>query len=497
MPRACNNRLLRAQRRNDYQKMPDRYLEFAQSAFGRRLATKVGLPVPPRLRRDASPWSQTGLEGRRLLLGGAEGSALGAELVAAVAGTAAELSVAVESPGLPAIKRAARSCKITLHNPPAADGRDLDGLLFDATGLREPSELIQLHAFFHPRLRRLPPGARIVVLGAAVDPELDPTAQVCAMALDGFVRSLAKEVGRSGATANLLRVGAGAAAWLAGPLRFLLSDHGSYVDGQTRTPSAECVGEATNRVCRRARRPTRPGHRRGARYRAGDCRRAGARGCGSHRHRSPRGRSRAGCRNGRIRWARSGARHHRPAAPAVLAREVRRLGGVDILVHNAGITRDKLLRNMRRELWQQVMAVNLEALPRLTLPLLDAGSGQGGLRQGGRVICISSIGGIAGNAGQTNYGASKAGVIGFVRALAPRMADLGGTINVVAPGFIETAMTDAMPALQREAGRRMTSLLQAGVPEDVAEAVAFLAMPAAGAINGQTLRVCGQHMVGA
>ncbi|WP_241563094.1 SDR family oxidoreductase, partial [Streptomyces sp. E1N211] len=110
----------------------------------------------------------------------------------------------------------------------------------------------------------------------------------------------------------------------------------------------------------------------------------------------------------------------------------------------------------------------------------------------------ASIAGIAGNAGQTNYGASKAGVTGFVRALAPRaLAGHGVTVNAVAPGFIETKMTAAVPLFIREAGRRMNSLAQGGLPVDVAETAAWFAHPGSGAVNGQVVRVCGQSLLGA
>jgi 3-oxoacyl-[acyl-carrier protein] reductase len=109
---------------------------------------------------------------------------------------------------------------------------------------------------------------------------------------------------------------------------------------------------------------------------------------------------------------------------------------------------------------------------------------------------VASVAGIAGNVGQTNYGASKAGVIGLVDSLADELTD-GITINAVAPGFIETQMTDAMPVATREAGRRMNSLSQGGLPVDVAETIAWFASPASGGVNGNTVRVCGQALLGA
>ena len=182
-------------------------------------------------------------------------------------------------------------------------------------------------------------------------------------------------------------------------------------------------------------------------------------------------------------------------APSRLIERInQRYGRLDVLVHNAGITRDKLLANMKPEQWNSVIDVNLGAQIAMNTALLD----QPDLSpEGLRIVSLASTSGIAGNRGQTNYSFSKAGVIGLNRALAPRLAERGGTANAVAPGFIETEMTDRIPAARRQVARRLNSLQQGGLPVDVAEAVAFLASPQSAGINGQTLRVCGQHMVGA
>jgi len=125
--------------------------------------------------------------------------------------------------------------------------------------------------------------------------------------------------------------------------------------------------------------------------------------------------------------------------------------------------------------------------------LIDNGS----IGTGGRVIGLSSMAGIAGNRGQTNYATSKAGMIGITEALAPSLAGRGITINAVAPGFIETAMTAGIPLATREVGRRLNSLYQGGQPVDVAETIAYFANPASNACTGNVIRVCGQGMLGA
>ena len=162
-------------------------------------------------------------------------------------------------------------------------------------------------------------------------------------------------------------------------------------------------------------------------------------------------------------------------------------------MHNAGITRDKTLARMDAQRWTSVMEVNLGAPMRITGALLDGGH----LAAGSRIVGVASLSGIAGNVGQTNYALSKAGVIGWIERLAREVAARGITANAVAPGFIETQMTAAIPFAIREAGRRMNSMGQGGAPEDVAETIAWLADPASGGINGQVVRVCGQSLLGA
>ena len=157
------------------------------------------------------------------------------------------------------------------------------------------------------------------------------------------------------------------------------------------------------------------------------------------------------------------------------------------------MTRDKTLGRMTEELWSSVLDINLSSEERINDELLAREA----IRPGGRIVCVSSMNGIAGNAGQTNYATSKAGVIGMVQSMTPQVAKHQLTINAVAPGFIETKMTAAMPIALREAGRRMNSLSQGGLPVDVAETIAWFASPASTGLNGNVVRVCGQSLLGA
>ncbi|HVK65436.1 MAG TPA: SDR family oxidoreductase, partial [Polyangium sp.] len=152
---------------------------------------------------------------------------------------------------------------------------------------------------------------------------------------------------------------------------------------------------------------------------------------------------------------------------------------------------DKTIGRMSEKQWDEVLAVNLGAVVRTHEALEPL------LREGGRVVCLSSIAGIAGNVGQSAYAASKAGILGLVAGLAPILAERGITVNAVAPGFIETRLTAAIPVAVREAGRRLAALGQGGLPEDVAEVITFLASPGAAGITGRTVRVCGGALIGA
>jgi 3-oxoacyl-[acyl-carrier protein] reductase len=163
------------------------------------------------------------------------------------------------------------------------------------------------------------------------------------------------------------------------------------------------------------------------------------------------------------------------------------------IVHNAGITRDKMLSRMTSVQWDLLMQVNLGAAQRINDALLATEL----LDNGGKIIGVASISGIAGNVGQTNYGFSKSAVIGMVDSLAKPLAKRGITINAVAPGFIETQMTAAIPFMTRQMGRRLSSLSQGGLPIDVAEVIGFFVSPQAAGINGNTVRVCGQSLLGA
>ncbi|ATA27422.1 3-oxoacyl-[acyl-carrier protein] reductase [Mycobacterium lepraemurium] len=366
------------------------------------------------------------------------------------------------------------------------------GLVFDATGITTPEGLKGLYEFFTPLLRNLGHCARAVVVGTTPDAAAGTHERIAQRALEGFTRSLGKEL-RNGSTVALVYLSPAAkpaATGLESTMRFILSAKSAYVDGQVFY-----VGEADSTPPADWERPLDgkvaivTGAARGigatiaevfARY--------GARVVAIDVESAAETASRVG---GTVLWLDVTA----PDAVDKITEHLRKHHGghADILVNNAGITRDKLLANMNDARWDAVLAVNLLAPLRLTEGLV----GNGSIGEGGRIVGLSSMAGIAGNRGQTNYATTKAGMIGLTQALAPGLYDKGITINAVSPGFIETQMTAAIPLATREVGRRMNSLLQGGQPVDVAETIAYFASPASNAVTGNVIRVCGQAMLGA
>jgi 3-oxoacyl-[acyl-carrier protein] reductase len=365
-------------------------------------------------------------------------------------------------------------------------------IIFDATGITNVPGLSELHAFTAPAFRNLRPSGRLIVLGTPPEDCTDPAAAAAQRALDGFIRSAGKEA-RSGSTANLIYVAAGAEPGLESTLRFFLSGRSAYVSGQVvrvRPASTPPTADWSRPLDDRVAVVTGAARGIGAAI-AQTLARDGAQVVGVD---VPAAGSALAEVANKIGGTAFQVDITAADAPDRLADYLeQRHGGADIFVHNAGITRDRSLVNLTAENWSSVLAVNLDAQLRINETLLERNV----LHTNARVICISSTSGIAGNRGQTNYAASKAGIIGMVQALAPVMAKRDMTINAVAPGFIETAMTKAMPFATREIGRRINSLNQGGLPVDVAETVAWLGQPGAAGVNGQVIRVCGQSMLGA
>lgn len=377
----------------------------------------------------------------------------------------------------------------------AGEDGTVAAVVLDATAARTLEDLAAVQQFLTPVMRRIGASGRLLLLGPSGD-DAEPEPAAVAQGLEGFIRSVGKEM-RAGATANLVVAGPGVGPEaVASTLRFFLSARSAFVSGQVvrvGAPVGGRVEDAASDEPLAGRVAVVTGAARGIGAAIAETlARDGAAIVGVDVPAAGEELSRVMNRVGGTAFQLDITA---PDAPQRLLTHLReRHGGAHIVVHNAGITRDKLLANMDAERWNAVLAVNLGAQLALNDAFLSAPDVLG---TGGRIVCISSMSGIAGNRGQTNYATSKAGVIGMVRALAPRLAERAGTINAIAPGFIETEMTARMPALTREAARRINSLRQGGLPVDVAETVAWLAHPGTGGINGQVVRVDGQNMMGA
>jgi 3-oxoacyl-[acyl-carrier protein] reductase len=473
--------------------MNDSYLNFVNSPFGARLARSLGLPKPEVLRRYRADQPEFG--GLVAIGAGREPHLLDAlaTLVASIGVT----SVAHQSAGL-WVPLANRHGLMTGRFEAAESGSQgkLAALLFDASGIEDSTQLEPLHGFFHDTLRSLGKCGRIVVLGRPPENCATPRQWTAQRALEGFTRSLGKEA-RRGITANLVYVEQGAQSRVEATLRFFLSPRSAYVSGQVVRIAAG-AGNAANDTT-----PAVDWHQPLAGRRAVVT--GAARGIGASIASvlAAEGAHVIGIDIPTARDALDAAMRQlngtalafdiaAPEAPAQIAAALDEQG-VDIVVHNAGITKDKTIAKMTDAVWQSVIDINLCAQERIDDALLDAGI----LRDGGRIIGVSSISGIAGNLGQTNYATSKAGVIGRVQSMAPHLRARGITINAVAPGFIETQMTAKIPLTIREAGRRMNSMSQGGQPVDVAQTIAWLAHPGSAGVSGQVVRVCGQSLIGA
>jgi len=463
--------------------MTDQYQAFAKSPIGKFVIKNLGLPSPTFLERYDSA---TPVVKGAVLVGAAPGSTLTGSIAQVLAnihansyaGNNAELQQAAAQAGLNlgAFNQGDKESKFKVA-------------IFDASGIQNSDDLKALYDFFNPIARQIQASGRVVIVGTTPESATSVKQAIAQRALEGFVKSVGKEF-KKGIAANLIYVDNGAEANLESALRFAISPRSAYVSGQVICVSQAATQDVDWTKPLAGKTAVVTGASRGigeaiAHVLARD---------GAHvicldvpQQQADLDRV-AGEIDGStlaidITAADAGEKIKAAAAAQ---------GGLDIIVHNAGITRDKTLANMKPELWDLVININLSAIERVNDYLLN----NDGLNANGRIICVSSISGIAGNLGQTNYAASKAGVVGIVKYTAPTLSN-GITINAVAPGFIETQMTAAIPFAIREAGRRMNSMSQGGLPVDVAETIAMFASTASTGLNGNVVRVCGQSLLGA
>lgn len=459
--------------------MTDKIEQFLHSGVGGAIAARLGLVVPD-LKRFAGG---TGLPGGIVVLAGAAASDTSNNVIRAQ----------LDALGLDCVQLTGDDP--TERFPDGSDER-VDALIFDGRACSSAGDVAGLHRFFSPMVRRLNSNGRVLVIAEPHESAGSAERAAAQRALEGFARSLAKEIGNRGSTAQLLIVEPGADAATRSTLAYLLSTKSAYIDGQPvrvrALPGAVDTDDSAGEPLT-GRSVIVTGAARGigaaiSRVLARD---------GAHIVGVDMAASGEALREVMAEIGGDGleADITAPDAPAAIAAKARELGGAHGIVHNAGVTRDKLLVNMNEQWWDMVLEINLAAAQRINEALL----GDAVLNDGGRIIGVASMVGLSGQRGQTNYSASKAGVIGYVDYMSrdEALAARGITVNAVAPGFIETQMTAAIPVVTREIARRLNSLSQGGRPEDVAEAIAWLAHPGSAAINGVTLRVCGQNWIGA
>ncbi|WP_345474445.1 3-oxoacyl-ACP reductase [Glutamicibacter ectropisis] len=445
--------------------MADKYMELVNTGVTKKLAKLLGLPRPPRLRRY-SPDAPL-LPGPLLVLGASS--------------SAQELSDTLVSWGL----------DVRRHD--AGDAK-LGGILLLLDEVDHPQALSSIMLTAGRALRKLLPGARVVSFSRPASADDEPAVAAARQGIDGVIRSLGREM-RGGSTTNgivLEEATTPVSTSALAALRFFFSGRSAYVDGQFLTvrngegalpadfsqPLAGKVAVVTGAARGIGAAIARTLARDGAQVVVVDMPQAGD--------------SLAKVANSIGATTLQLDVTAADAAQQIMDHAIGRHGSLDIVVHNAGITRDKLLANMDAARWDSVIAVNIASQLRMNEAFLAA------KLPNLRIVSLASTSGIAGNRGQTNYAASKGGVIGMVRSSAKLFAENGGSIAAVAPGFIETEMTAKIPLGTRTVARMvLPSLMQGGLPEDVAEAISFLGSDAAAGLNGQVLRVCGQSLVGA
>lgn len=452
--------------------MTDKYQDLVNGGPLTGIAKSLGLPQPPYLRRH-KPGDPILKNDKVLVTGeGADADAIAQQL---------------------------QDWGLQVRRDEAADDK-IGAIVIVVTEAKRPAELQGPVLAAAKHLRKLQGGGRVVAISRAKSADHGDSVEAIAEnsvagGVEGLIRSLGHEV-RGGSTANGILVHNGVsvtAPSVISSLHFFLSGRSAFIDGQflrVTSDAGELPADWEKPLAGKVAAVT-----------------GSARGIGAAIARQLKQDGaevividvpQAGDALAKVANELGGLALQQDitaddAGTKIAEAAEKRYGRLDIVIHNAGITRDKLLANMDAAKWGSVIAVNIESQLKMNKQLLEHKA----FAESPRIATLASTSGIAGNRGQTNYAVSKAGVIAMVEAYAKEFASRGGNINAVAPGFIETEMTAAIPFVNRQVARRVNSLQQGGRPEDVAQAIAFLVSDRGLGVNGHVLRVCGQNIVGA
>lgn len=468
----------------------------------RQLVKSLSLPVtlPTLIRRKAETEWQRPLLGRRVYM-----STFGKDaphLVRALSALGANLTLAGDSAQLRGALDVAQAAGRHAHTIDAKEGdvaavvaglvaapEKNDAFVFDVARLGGSR---QLFALLQPLLASFPSHARLIFVTHLGD-KATPREAAEAQGVFGFVKSLARELGRKAITVNVIEArGSVHRDAFAHAVAFFASDRARYVTSQRVVLSSSNRKVAPTLALTGEHALVTGGARGIGAAIAQVLARQGA-----HVTVIDLANARDGAAQTCAEISRAGGRAHfvpcdvtkDDEVNAALAAAKAAFGPITALINNAGITRDKTFAKMKEAQWNQVLDVNFEAAVRLTEKVIDEPGSHDR-----RIVLLSSVAGIAGNFGQTNYSLSKAALIGYARSLSEQRSDV--QINVIAPGFIDTVLTREIPLLNREVAKQLISLLQAGEPEDIAEIAAFLSSPAAVGLSGETIRVDGGMFIG-
>ena len=439
--------------------------DYLQNSSVRRVlkTLNIPVPVPPILKRNGNAFSDAELQTKKIT----------------VAGNETEFSHEIQ-------KLLNDKCDVaTIYDA------QIDGLVVSCVGMQTIEDLEDLFTSIKNTVNKIAANGRIVIVSKLDTSSV--TSFTVQRSIDGFSRALSKEIGgKKGVTVNLLKITNDdvQAYEVVKAATFFLSDKSPFITGQVvelNKADGQNISSQENLLQGKIAIVT-----------------GGARGIGAaaakvlHREGAtviivdvPQAADDANALAQEINGDAKLLDITKDGAAQELQEFVLgKYGKLDILVNNAGITRDKTIAKMSMDQWRAVLNVNLKAVINLTDTFV-----QKGFSKNAKVVSLSSISGIAGNVGQTNYSLTKPGVIGFTQALATTNKVIFA--NAVAPGFIETKMTENLPFFIKEGGRRLSTLKQGGVPEDIAELIGFLASPLSDGVNGQCVRACGGSMIGA